>query len=63
MGYPVNVAARLQNATKELNNNFIVSAEALRLSGESFPDHGETMVHLRGIDEPVAVYLLGKPYE
>jgi len=63
MGYPVNVAARLQNATKELNNNFIVSAEALRLSGESIPNHGETMVHLRGIDEPVAVYLLGTPYE
>ncbi|MBC8172760.1 MAG: adenylate/guanylate cyclase domain-containing protein, partial [Chitinophagales bacterium] len=38
MGYPVNVAARLQNATKELNNNFIISSEALKLTGKTLSD-------------------------
>ena len=31
MGYPVNVASRLQAATKELNNNFIISADDVRI--------------------------------
>jgi adenylate cyclase len=31
MGYAVHVAARLQNASKELNNSFIVSQAAFQL--------------------------------
>ena len=63
MGFPVNVAARLQNATKELNNNFIISSEALKTSGRRLSDYPSTVVHLRGIEESVNVHLLGKPYE
>jgi len=63
MGYPVNVAARLQNATKELNNNFIVSSEALKLAGKLFSGHPSLSIHLKGIEEPVNVYLLGNPYK
>ena len=63
MGYPVNVAARLQNATKELNNNFIISSEALEISGKLLADYPSSVVHLRGIAESVNVHLLGKPYE
>ena len=63
MGYPVNVAARLQNATKELNNNFIISSEALETSGKILSDYPSSVVHLRGIAESVNVHLLGKPYE
>jgi adenylate cyclase len=63
MGYPVNIAARLQNATKELNNNFIISSEALEISGKPLSDYPSSIIHLRGIAEPVNVHLLGKPYE
>ena len=63
MGYPVNVAARLQNATKELNNNFIISTEALKLTNVLLSDHSSSIIHLKGIAEPVNVHLLGKPYD
>jgi adenylate cyclase len=62
MGYPVNVASRLQNATKELNNNFIVSSETLKFAGMSLSDYPSRIVHLRGVSEPINVHLLGKPY-
>ena len=63
MGYPVNVAARLQNATKELNNNFIISSEALKLAGKPLSDYPSGIIHLKGIAELINVHLLGKPYE
>jgi adenylate cyclase len=63
MGYPVNVAARLQNATKELNNNFIVSSEALQLAGKPLTDNPSNIIHLKGVSELIHVHLLGKPYE
>jgi len=63
MGYPVNVAARLQNATKELNNNFIISSEALEIPDKLLSDYPSSVIHLRGIAEPVNVHLLGRSYE
>lgn len=63
MGYPVNVASRLQSATKELNNNFIVSSETLKLAGKQLSDHPSGIVRLRGVAEPVNIHFLGKPYE
>jgi adenylate cyclase len=62
MGYPVNVAARLQNATKELKNNFVVSAETLQAAHELLPDTRQAIIQLRGIVDPVTVYLLGSSY-
>jgi adenylate cyclase len=63
MGYPVNVASRLQNATKELNNNFIISTEAFKLTGAPMSDHPSGIIQLKGIAEPVSIHLLGSPYE
>ena len=62
MGYPVNVASRLQNATKELNNNFIVSSETLKLAGMPLSDYPPRIVNLRGVAEPINVHSIGKPY-
>jgi adenylate cyclase len=62
MGYPVNVASRLQNATKTLNNNFIVSEDAFNFSCEPSTKYPVTTVQLKGIAEPVRVYLMGKAY-
>ena len=62
MRYPVNVAARLQNATKELNNNFVISSEALKLAGKPLSDYPSRITHLKGLAEPVNVHLLGQSY-
>ncbi len=66
IGYPVNVAARLQAATKELNNSFIVSKQAIaRVTDRAALGIAEAeprIVILRGVREPCAVYLLGAPY-
>jgi adenylate cyclase len=62
MGYPVNIAARLQTATRELNNNFIISSAVADRLPDMLPAHQTTFVHLKGIPEPVEVHLLGKSY-
>jgi adenylate cyclase len=61
MGYPVNVAARLQAATKELNNNVVISEEAYGLLDEHL---NATMknIFLKGINNMFNVRLLGDPY-
>jgi adenylate cyclase len=62
MGYPVNVASRLQAATRKLNNNFLVSAAAFELL--SAPPRVPTeRIALKGVAEPMDVYLVGNPYE
>ena len=62
MGYPVNVASRLQAATKELNNNFIVSSTVVKMLKESprLPD--PVTLNLKGLTDPCEVYLMGKAY-
>ncbi|MDB5200861.1 MAG: adenylate cyclase [Ferruginibacter sp.] len=61
MGLPVNVAARLQNATKELNNNFIISAAAYEHVNHS-QTTARTTLQLKGVSEPIEVVLLGNKY-
>jgi len=62
IGLGVNTASRLQDATKELNNSFIVSEEVMRQS--SFKVKTESrMIRLKGISNCYKVYLLGKPYK
>jgi adenylate cyclase len=63
MGLPVNIAARLQNATKELNNSFIVSAEAYDHLPEPLQTHTSTYVRLKGIANEVKVFLVGEAYK
>jgi adenylate cyclase len=61
MGYAVNIASRLQTATKELNNDFIVSSEIYQLLNNS-PGLQPQSVVLKGVTNPLAVYSIGKPY-
>jgi adenylate cyclase len=62
MGHAVNLAARLQNATKELNNSFIVSHAVFRQLSDPPAGYPHTTLVLRGVSQPLQVYLLGKPY-
>jgi len=61
MGLPVNIAARLQSETKELNNNFLMSEAAYQLLDD--PKNVKSIsVNLRGISNPVEVRLMGWPF-
>ena len=63
MGYPVNIASRLQNATKEVNNSLIVSSDIYSLLQHSSSQVQPISIQVKGISTPLSVYLLGKPYE
>jgi adenylate cyclase len=62
MGYAVNIASRLEAATKELNNNFIVSSEIYSLLVAPAAPEPKSIV-VKGVSSPLTVYLLGKPYK
>ena len=62
MGYAVNIASRLQAATKELNNDFIVSSEIYSLLINTSTLEPKSIV-VKGVSSPLAVYLLGKSYK
>ena len=61
MGYAVNIASRLQNATKELNNDFIVSSGIYNLLINSSTVEPKA-IFVKGVSSPLTVYLMGKPY-
>ena len=61
MGLPVNIASRLQAATRELNNNLIASAYSYSLI-KNKPVASEVTISLKGISEEHRVYLLGTPF-
>ncbi|GAA4437276.1 hypothetical protein GCM10023188_31300 [Pontibacter saemangeumensis] len=63
MGYPVNIAARLQASTKELNNSFVISEVAYRLLKNPPYSLGCDYLNLKGVSTPYEVKLIGKPYE
>ncbi len=62
MGYPVNVASRLQAATKELNNNFIISADAYKKLPDRSVTNSPIKATLKGLKYPVELHLVGKAY-
>jgi adenylate cyclase len=62
MGYPVNVASRVQAATRALNNNFIVSSDAYNLLQNPRRKVLPHRQSLKGVKEPVTLYPIGKPY-
>jgi len=62
MGYPVNVAARLQSATKALNNNFIVSSEVYDSLESPAPKQMIT-AQLKGMSQTMQMYLMGESYD
>ncbi len=62
MGFPVNVASRLESATKELNNSFIISDYAYKfLNGKN--NATEKQIKLKGVSEPFCVRLMGEEYK
>ncbi len=61
MGFPVNIASRLQAATKPLNNSFIISEEAYKLALENKEIPLEK-INLKGVKGEFSVRLIGKPY-
>ncbi|WP_207433820.1 adenylate/guanylate cyclase domain-containing protein [Sabulibacter ruber] len=63
MGYPVNIAARLQAATKELNNSFVISERAFSLLRNPPFASGCAKLNLKGVSHPFEVMLIGKPYQ
>ncbi|WP_051360035.1 adenylate/guanylate cyclase domain-containing protein [Adhaeribacter aquaticus] len=63
MGYPVNIAARLQAATKEVNNSFVISEYAYQLLKKPPYAVGTARLTLKGISAPFEVKLIGKPYQ
>ena len=62
MGYPVNVASRLQSATKELNNNFIVSSAVFKMLKRPQQNNNAVKVNLKGVTRPCELHLIGKAY-
>jgi adenylate cyclase len=62
MGYPVNVASRIQAATKELNNNFLISSAVFGWLDNSV--HGQKAeITLKGVTGPCELYMIGKAYQ
>lgn len=61
MGQSVNIASRLQSATKELNNKFVISDRAFSML-KNPPESIETAVDLRGISDRFVVRLIGPTY-
>jgi adenylate cyclase len=61
MGFPVNVAARLETATKELNNNFVISDYAYKFLSDN-NNAPQKQISLKGISEPFCVRLMGEKY-
>ncbi|MFD3003596.1 adenylate/guanylate cyclase domain-containing protein [Pontibacter toksunensis] len=60
-GLPVNVAARLQAATKELNNSFLISEVVMDKLKEK-PDVQPIEISLKGLKNTVTVYPIGQAY-
>lgn len=61
MGHAVNIASRLQAATKELNNNFIVSSRVYNMLA-SRRESVAVKVNLKGVSDPLEVHFVGRAY-
>ncbi len=62
MGFPVVIASRLEEATKDLNNNFIASEyfySLLKLENEVIPSK---KAKLKGVSSPVSIRLMGEKF-
>ena len=62
MGYPVNIASRIQAATKELNNNFLVSSTVFQLLNSPPANKECVHVNLKGVKNAFPLHLIGKRY-
>ena len=62
MGFAVNVAARLESVTKELNNNFIVSENVYTMLDGNIKPAEQKLIQLKGVSKPFCVRLMGKSF-
>ena len=62
MGLPVNIAARLQEATKEINNSFLISEYACSFVENGTNKFPSAEINLKGISGIQKVFLLGQAY-
>lgn len=62
MGYAVNIASRIQAATKEYNNNLIVSSTIFPRLTNTPENAQKVTADLKGVNEPMDLYLIGTPY-
>lgn len=62
MGYPVNIASRLEASTKELNNNFIISDTVYDLLEKPQSSVSSIELLLKGVTTPIKIHLMGAPY-
>jgi adenylate cyclase len=63
MGLPVNIAARLQAKTKELNNDMLISEYAYDMLNVKGLGSDKQTVRLQGISHDQQIRLAGKPYD
>lgn len=61
MGLAVNIASRIQDATKDLNNSMIVSEEVLNHSSKK-QKYQSAQINLKGVTLDYNIYLLGNEY-
>ncbi len=62
MGHAVDVASRIQAATKELNNDFIVSRDVYELLPQGNAKATRRRARLKGLSEEYELCLIGNPY-
>jgi adenylate cyclase len=62
MGLPVNIASRLQAATKEINNSIAVSGEVVEQMSTPV-EQPSTLINLKGIQGKQKVFLFGNSYD
>ncbi|UZR96849.1 adenylate/guanylate cyclase domain-containing protein [Chondrinema litorale] len=61
MGYAVNIASRIQEVTKKLNNNFIISVDIYQFLDKK-PLCKYSYQFLKGVKSSIKLYLIGGPF-
>jgi adenylate cyclase len=61
MGMPVNIASRIQTATKEMNNDFLISHNIYEILRQP-PQTDEIQIALKGVKNLMKVFRCGKAY-
>lgn len=62
MGLPVNIAARIQDATREVKNSFLISEYVYSLISDEAKSSTSVNIKLKGLSGTLKVFLLGDSY-
>ncbi len=63
MGFPVVIASRLEEATKDLNNNLLVSEYFYSLLNFEKEEMPSKKANLKGVSAPVSIRLMGEKFK